>query len=85
MHPDTPSKIFQKIIKKYSLRKITFHSIRHTSISLLIREGIQAQIISRKAGHSGIQITHSIYSDFFDDEFQQTANVMDNILNYKAN
>ena len=46
---------------------------------------LQAQIISRKAGHSGIQSTHSIYSDFFDDEFQQTANVMDNILNYKAN
>ena len=85
MHPDTPSKIFEKIIKKYGLRKIKFHALRHTSISLMIREGVQSQIISRKAGHSGIQITHSIYSDFFDDEFQQTANVMDNILNYKAN
>lgn len=85
MHPDTPSKIFEKIIKKYGLRKIKFHALRHTSISLMIREGVQSQIISRKAGHSSIQVTHSFYSDFFDDEFQKAADVMDNILNSKVN
>lgn len=52
MHPDTPSKIFLKIKEKYGLRKIKFHALRHTSISLMIREGVQAQIISKKAGHS---------------------------------
>ena len=50
----------------------------------MIREGVQAQIISRKAGHSSIQVTHDFYSDFFDDEFQKAAYVMDNILNSKA-
>ena len=84
MHPDTPSKIFEKIIRKYGLRKIKYHALRHTSISLMIREGVQAQIISRKAGHSSIQVTHDFYSDFFDDEFQKAAYVMDNILNSKA-
>lgn len=84
MHPDTPSKIFEKIIKKYGLRKIKFHALRHTSISLMIREGVQSQIISRKSGHSSIQVTHAFYSDFFDDEFQRAADVMDNILNSKA-
>ena len=49
MHPDTPSLIFKKIIKKYDLKKITFHGLRHTSISLMISKGIQAQIISKKA------------------------------------
>ena len=85
MHPDTPSKIFEKIIKKYGLRKIKFHALRHTSISLMIREGVQSQIISRKAGHSSIQVTHSFYSNFFDDEFQKAATVMDHILTSKAN
>lgn len=49
MHPDTPSQIFQKIIKKYDLKRITFHGLRHTSISLMISQGIQTQIISKKA------------------------------------
>lgn len=41
MHPDTPSQIFQRIIKKYNLKRITFHELRHTSISLMIAKGIQ--------------------------------------------
>ena len=80
IHPDTPSKIFYKIIKKYNLPKISFHGLRHTSISLLIQKGIQPQIISKKAGHSSISVTHDIYSHFFDNEFKETANVMNEIL-----
>ena len=49
MHPNTPSKIFNIVIKKHKLKKIKFHAIRHTSISLMISKGIQAQIISKKA------------------------------------
>ena len=80
MHPDTPSKIFKKLIKKYNLKKIKFHALRHTSISLMISKGIQTQVISKKAGHSSVQITHSTYSHFFDDEFKKCADEMDSIL-----
>ena len=80
MHPDTPSKIYDNIIKKNNLKRITFHALRHTSISLMISKGIQIQVISKKAGHSSVQVTDSIYSHFFDSEFQKCANEMDNIL-----
>ena len=83
MNVDTPSYIFKKIIRKYGLKKIKFHALRHTSISLMISKGIQAQIISRRAGHSSIQTTHSIYSHFFNEEFKECANVMNDILKYK--
>ena len=58
IHPDTPSKIFKKVRDKYNLKYLKFHGLRHTSISLLIREGIQAQIISKKSGHSSLQVLH---------------------------
>lgn len=80
MHPDTPSQILDKIIRKYGLKRITFHGLRHTSISLQISNGIQAQIISKRAGHSSIAITHSTYSHFFENEFKDVANKMDSIL-----
>ena len=80
MHPDTPTKILDQIIANYKLKRITFHGLRHTNISLMISKGVQSQIISRKVGHSSVQITDKIYSHFFEDEFKAVANVMDEVL-----
>lgn len=85
MHPDTPTKILEKIIKRHNLKRITFHGLRHTSISLQISRGIQVQIISKRAGHSNVTVTHNTYSHFFEDEFKEVANVMNDILKVKAN
>ena len=83
MHPDTPSQILERIIKRHNLKRINFHGLRHTSISLQISSGIQEQIISKRAGHSNVTVTHSIYSHFFDNEFQDVANKMDVFLQAK--
>lgn len=80
IHPDTPTKILQKIIAKYTLRYITFHGLRHTGISHMIERGYQTQIISRKVGHSSVQVTDAYYSHFFEDEFKQAANSIDDIF-----
>ena len=84
MHPDTPSKILEKIIKKYNLKRITFHGLRHTSISLQISSGIQAQVISKRAGHSSVTVTDKIYSHFFENEFKEVATRMNTLLDAKS-
>lgn len=84
IHPDTPSKILEKLIKKYNLKRITFHGLRHTSISLQITSGIQSQIISKRAGHSSVSVTHNIYSHFFDNGFKEVADKMDSFLHVKS-
>lgn len=50
----------------------------------MISKGIQAQVISKKAGHSSVQVTHSTYSHFFDNEFKEVANVMNDSLQVKS-
>lgn len=80
MHPDTPSKILTKIIKKYNLRYINFHALRHTSISLQINNDIPIQLISKRAGHASTTITYNTYSHFFDDSFKGIADTMNNYL-----
>ena len=85
MHPDTPSLILNKIIKKHNLPYINFHGLRHTSISLQIASGIQVQIISKRAGHSNITVTHNTYSHFFDSGFKEVANRMDDFLKVNTN
>lgn len=85
IHHDTPSKIFKKIIKKYGLKDITFHGLRHTNASLKIREGVQAQIVSRSLGHSSVQITDKYYSHFFEEEFKEVSNLLDKEIFSKVN
>lgn len=80
IHPDTPTKIFQKIIKKYNLKHLTFHGLRHSGISHMIECGVPISVISRKVGHSSVQVTDTYYSHFFDDEFKQAANSMNDIF-----
>lgn len=80
MHPNTPSRILSNIIKKNNLEYINFHGLRHTSISLMIASGVQTQIISKRAGHSNISITHNVYSHFFENGFKESANQMNKYL-----
>lgn len=80
IHPDTPTKILDKVIAKHNLKRITFHGLRHTNVTLMISKGVQTQIISRKVGHSNVQVTDRFYSHFFEDEFKDVADVMDDIL-----
>ena len=85
MHPDIPTKILDQVIKKHNLKRITFHGLWHTNVTLMISKGIQTQIISRKVGHSSVQTTDRIYSHFFEDEFKDVANVMQEFLTVKIN
>lgn len=66
MHPDTPSKIFSKIKKKYDLPPMKFHGLRHTSASIQIALGIHTKVISKRLGHASESTTDMIYSHIFD-------------------
>ena len=85
IHHDTPYQILKKIIKKYELKDISFHALRHTNASLKIGAGIQPQIISRSLGHSSIQITDKYYSHFFEEEFKDASNIMEESIFSKVN
>ena len=78
-------KDISKALTDYNLKKITFRGLRHTNVTLMIAKGIQTQIISRKVGHSSVQTTDRVYSHFFEDEFKNVPNVMEEFLTVKAN
>lgn len=83
MHPNTPYKMLQSIIKKYNLKKIPFHGLRHTNASLLKYNKVPLQTISKRLGHSSIGVTNKVYMHFYEDEMQDVALVTENILNVK--
>ena len=46
MHPHTPTKQFDKFLKKYGFRHLKFHGLRHTSATYLLSNG--CDIIAQK-------------------------------------
>jgi integrase len=41
---------------------VTFHGLRHTHVSLLIKAGVPINVISERVGHANPSITHNIYA-----------------------
>lgn len=80
MHPNTPRKILNRVIEKNNLKKVKFHGLRHTSISLQLNNGVPLQVASRRAGHSSVVVTDKIYSHIFEETEETCANVIQNIF-----
>lgn len=41
---------------------VSFHALRHTHISLLIKAGVPINVISGRVGHANPSITHNVYA-----------------------
>ncbi|MBQ9662149.1 MAG: site-specific integrase [Oscillospiraceae bacterium] len=61
MHPDSPTRYFKKFGDKYGITGFHPHRIRHSSASIAIRNGVDVAAVSKRLGHSDINITLRTY------------------------
>jgi integrase len=47
-------------------KRITFHSARHTFVTLLISSGVDIYTVSKLCGHSSVQVTEKAYANLID-------------------
>lgn len=66
-------------------REKTFgvHYLRHTGISYYLRHGIPVELVSRMAGHSGVDITLKTYYHIISDQNSQLLDLMNGISGAK--
>lgn len=57
---------------------VSFHGLRHTFVSLLTEEGLDAEYISRVTGHADTTITKEVYTHALDQE--RAANLSAEVL-----
>ncbi len=62
VNPRNFSKEFTRIAATAGVTRISFHGLRHSHISHLLREGIHPKVASERAGHASVAITMDIYS-----------------------
>ena len=54
-----------KAIKKSGVKRITIHEFRHSHASNLINEGVNIVAVSRRLGHSDVNMTLKVYTHLF--------------------
>lgn len=53
---------FFNLVKASNVRQITFHGLRHTAATLMLKEGIPIKVVSERLGHKKVTITLEIYA-----------------------
>ncbi len=60
--PEYVTRHFHEVIKKYKLRPLRFHDLRHSCASLLLANGVSMKAIQDWLGHSTFNVTANFYS-----------------------
>ena len=79
MNPQTPTKWFSKFLEKNGLKHRKFHSLRHTSATLLLYGGVNLQQVRERLGHADISTTNK-YLHCLAEADTEAANVLGNML-----
>ncbi len=79
MNPQTPTKQFSKFLKKNGLQHRKFHSLRHTSATLLLYGGINVKQVQSRLGHGDIETTNK-YLHVLEEADIEAANVLGAML-----
>ncbi len=58
MNPYTPTKQFDHFLKRYNIRHLKFHGLRHTSATMLLAGGCDVKTVSVRLGHSDLETTN---------------------------
>lgn len=84
MNPMTPTKQFPKFLEKYGLKHRKFHSLRHTSATLLLYAGVNIKQVQGRLGHGDIETTNK-YLHIIEEADVEAVNKLDIMLLPKAN
>lgn len=79
MNPQTPTKQFSKFLAKNGLKHRKFHSLRHTSATLLLYGGVNLKQVQERLGHGDITTTNK-YLHCLAEADVEAANVLQNML-----
>lgn len=83
MNASTPLNRLKRILRRAGLPEVSLHSLRHTSATLLIGQGIDVRTVSGRLGHSQTSTTLNIYAHEFQSADAAAAEALEIALTRK--
>ncbi len=83
MNPMTPTKQFSKFLERNGLKHRKFHSLRHTSATLLLYAGVNIKQVQGRLGHGDIETTNK-YLHLIEEADVEAVNKLNILLLPKA-
>lgn len=80
----TPSHWWKDFAEKIGIENVTFHGLRHTAASYMIKNNIPISTVSGVLGHANTSTTLNIYTHIIEDTKRDAINVMADIINMSA-
>jgi integrase len=80
LKPDSLSEAFANKVAELDIKQITFHGLRHTHITLLLKSGVPVHVVSARAGHAKASTTLDTYSHLLGDEDAAAADKAEEML-----
>ena len=81
MHPQTPERYVQKFGRRYGVRHMHPHKLRHSFASLAITNGADIVSVSEILGHASPAITLNVYSHGSEESRQRASNIFRAVVN----
>ncbi len=78
--PSSFTSAFQAFIRRSTLPHMSFHTLRHTHATLLLKRGIHPKVVSERLGHAKVGITLDIYSHVLPGMQEEAAQQIDAVL-----
>ncbi|MEX1248668.1 MAG: site-specific integrase [Anaerolineales bacterium] len=78
--PTNLTRQFNHFLKVAGLTKVRFHDLRHTAASLMLNNGVDVLVASRRLGHAKPSITLDVYGHLIPSVQAEAADVMDRLV-----
>ena len=81
LRPDSTSQWFDRAVaSSTNARRITFHEIRHTHATLLLKAQVPVHVVSQRLGHSDVGFTLRTYAHVLPGQQAQAANTFATLI-----
>lgn len=80
MHPQTPTRYFQKFGERYGVKDFHPHKLRHSSASIAITNGADVVSVSQRLGHSDTAVTLRMYAHDNEESMRRAGQVVRDAL-----
>lgn len=80
MHPQSPTRYLNKFAKKYGIKDLHPHKLRHSFASVAITNGADIASVSEKLGHSDKAVTLRMYTHADEESIKRAGDIFRNAL-----